>query len=242
MTSDPFAVLKTWPIAHWPWPRIALFVPMTPALPYADEVFHAFMEIAQGGVPFFKLPYSIPDMARNKAGRALLDSEYSHVLMLDGDHTHPPDVVQKLAGRVIEDPDRLVVAAMAFRRGEPYDPMAWIWKEGDGFYNVADWEPGSIFECDMVATPAMLIHRSIFEQLPPPWFFYDYSDMGEDMSRHTEDIGFCRLVRAAGIKIYCDTAVITPHMRAVKVTEQTYRTWQMMHQEALEIEQQEVEV
>lgn len=226
--GDKFAVLKSWPVANWEWPKIVLFVPMVPALPYADEVFFNFMEIAQGGVPFFKLPYSIPDVARNKAAQALRDSEFTHVLMLDTDHPHPANIVQKLARRVIEDPGRLVVAAMVFRRGEPYDPMVWV-KKGENYYTVDDWERGSIFEVDMVATPAMLIHRSVFEKVKYPWFFYEYLPEYTDGMRPTEDVGFCKKVRAAGIKIYCDSNVITPHMRSGKVDQRTWETWKQMH-------------
>jgi hypothetical protein len=227
--GDPFAVLKHWPVANWEWPKIVLFVPMVAALPFADEVFFNFMEIAQGGVPFFKLPYSIPDVARNKAAQALRESEFTHVLMLDTDHPHPFDIVQRLARRVIEDPTRLIVAAMAFRRGEPYDPMAWVHKEDGFYYTIDDWEHGSIFECDVVATPAMLIHRDVFETVKYPWFFYEYLPEYTDGMRPTEDLGFCRKARAAGIKIYCDSSVITPHMRAVKVDEKTWETWKQMH-------------
>ena len=228
-----FSILKTWPIANWEWPKIVLFVPMVPALPYADSVFFNFMEIAQGGVPFFKLPYAIPDLARNNGAQALLDSEFTHILMLDSDHPHPPDIVQRMARRVIEDPERLIVAAMAFRRGEPYDPLAWK-QIGMAYYTVHEWEQDSIVEVDVVGTPAMLIHRSVFEKVSKPWFYYDYSRINDPgWVRPTEDVGFCRKARAADIKIYCDTSIITPHLRAVTVNETTYRTWCETHPDNL---------
>jgi hypothetical protein len=226
--GDKFAVLKTWPIFNWAWPKIVVFVPLTPALPYADEVLPHFFDIFNGGVPFFNIAYGIPDMVRNKAGQALKESQFTHVLMLDTDHKHPSDIIQRLARRVIEDPERLVVAALAHRRGEPYDPMMWV-KKDDGYYNIEEWEPGSLQECDVVATPAMLIHRNVFETLPPPWFFYDYEDMGPEMNRHTEDLGFCNKVRAAGIKIYCDTSITTPHMRSGSVDGRTWQSWKQTH-------------
>ena len=231
--GDKFAILKEWPIANWSWPKIVLYVPMLAALPFADDVFYNFMAIAQGGIDFFALNYNRTDVARNKAGEALLDSQFTHLLMLDSDHPHPIDIVQRLARRVLEDPERLVVGAMSFRRGEPYDPLAWK-VVGKSYYTVHDWEPDSIFEVDMLATPAMLIHRSVFEKVSKPWFFYDYSMVDQpEFSWPTEDVGFCKKVRAAGIKIYCDTSIITPHMRAVKVDEKTYRTWCEMHPDNL---------
>lgn len=227
--EDKFAVLKTWPVEKWDWPKVVLFTPITPALPFADDVIFNFFEILQGGVPFFKLPYTIPDAARNKAAQALRESEYTHVLMLDFDHPHPGDIVQRLCRRVIEDPERLVVAAIAYRRGEPYDPMIWKYVDGQ-LYSITDWEHGSIFEVDIIATPAMLIHRSVFEKISYPWFYYAYTEDFNE-GRPTEDVGFCKKVRSAGIQIWCDSSVQTPHMKSAQVTEETYRTWCQMHPE-----------
>ena len=226
-----FSVLKSWPVANWEWPKIAVFVPMVSALPYADNVFFNFLEIAQGGVPFFRLPYARTDVARNRGAQALLDSEFTHILMLDSDHPHPIDIVQRLARRVIEDPERLVVAALAFRRGEPYDPLVWV-KKDDGVYAVVEWEENSLIDAYIVGTPAMLIHRSVFEQISKPWFYYDYTEINQpNFSWPTEDVGFCKKVCEAGIHIYCDTSIVTPHMRSVTVDENTYRTWQAVHPE-----------
>jgi hypothetical protein len=60
-----------------------------------------------------------------------------------------------------------------------------------------------------------LIHRSVFEHLTRPWFYYDYSgaeEGGKNWTRTTEDINFCKKARAAGIRIFVDTTICSPHI------------------------------
>src|SRR5512139_1698249 len=104
MEKDKFNVLKTLPVAGWEWPRIVACVPMTQSLPFADEVFGCFWNIAQQGVPLFHRPYHRTDYLREKYAEELLRSDFTHILMLDSDQKHPATVVQKLARNVIDDP------------------------------------------------------------------------------------------------------------------------------------------
>ena len=210
---DP-GVLDTYPVALWPWPRIAVYVPLLPCLPDAPRVFHRFLAIAGQGTPFIDAGYGEIAMQRCKVGEHVLESNFTHVLMLDHDHEHPVDIVQRLAARVIEDPRRLIVGGLVFRRTAPYDPALMIRDKSGNYYRSTDWEQG-VVEVDALSTACVLIHRSVFEHLKRPWFFYDYTgaeEGGKDWVRKTEDINFCEKARAGGIRIFVDTTVCSPHI------------------------------
>ncbi len=226
-----YSVLEQYPVSSWEWPRIVVFIPILPALPYADEVLPHFFEIARTGVSFFYHPFGSIDSTRNKVAESLLESDYTHVLMLDADQKHAPDIVQKLAGWVINKPERLVVAGLYFNRRPPYLPLAWV-KQDDGFYyQVHKWERGLVEDVDLVAAGCLLINREVFERVERPWFYHDYEGAQERKSEFnypTEDIGFCKKVREAGIQICLDTTINSPHGTNAWVTEETYRTYYEM--------------
>lgn len=221
-TLDP-EVLNTLPIASWEWPRIVAFVPQYAALPHADDVFYSFWALAQQGLPIMRIPYGRVDLARNRAAQTLLGSDFTHVLMLDADHQHPPHITQRLARWVIDDPSRWVVGGLNFRRGEPYDPCAYVMGSDGLLYPPAEWGQG-LTEVDAIGTGSLLIAREAFEAMDPPWFFNDYSRAWED-KWPGEDLGFCTKCRDLGIKMYVDTTTSSPHMIDGIVDESVYREY-----------------
>jgi hypothetical protein len=220
-------VLSIQPVSAWPWPRVAIFVPQFPAIPHGDDVFYDFWAIAQQGTPIMKIPYGRTDVVRNRAALALLQSTFTHVLMLDQDHKHPWDVVQRLCRWVVADPNKLVVSALNFRRGAPYDPCVYLEGHDHMLYPPAEWEQGLI-KVDAVGTGTLLIAREVFEILEPPWFWNDYSRVMEDRWPG-EDLGFSRKCGEAGIELWCDTTLTSPHMIDAFVDESSYRQYMADH-------------
>lgn len=172
----------------------------------SDESFFSFLSIVQRGYPFFATRCTRTDKQRNHLAAKLLNSDYSHVLMLDADHKHPPDIVERLSQRVIDDPTKLVVTALSFRRCHPYDPTAWFIDGSGGVFYHRE-VPKDIFEVDLIGGAAMLIHRSVFERVPWPWFAPDY-----EAGWYGEDLSFAVKCRAAGISLWVDPCVVSPHM------------------------------
>jgi hypothetical protein len=75
------------------------------------------------------VPYTRTEIARNKMAEAFLGATKDPddvLVMLDCDHEHPEWVVERLAGYGVP-----IVAALAFRRGEPFDPQAYLWVDGE---------------------------------------------------------------------------------------------------------------
>lgn len=196
---------------------------MERAMSHADDVFYNFWAIASQGVPIIRMPYGRIDLTRNKMAIALLRTNYTHLLMLDIDHKHPPNIVQKLARWVIARPEVKVVGGLNFRRGEPFDPCCFL-RGADGYiYPPAEWAKGLI-KVDVVGTGSILISREVFEIIPPPWFFNKYDRVWED-EWPGEDISFSELCNENGIDLWVDTTTTSPHMIDTWVDEDIYREY-----------------
>jgi hypothetical protein len=221
VSEDKLAILKQQPIAGWDYPRIVIAIPMERTLAHADDVFYHFWAIAQQGIPIMRLPYNRTDITRNKMAVELLKSDFTHVLMLDSDHKHPWDIVQKLARWVLVKDDVQVVGGLNFRRNQPYDPCCGYLGNDGKYYPPAKWDDGLV-KMDIVGTGSILIAREVFELIPPPWFYNDYSRVWAD-KWPGEDLGFSRLCKKYGVDMYVDTTVTSPHMQDAMVTEDTFR-------------------
>lgn len=205
-------------------PSIMLGVPVERNI--GQHAFFHFLAIAARGWPFAYLPYTRNDIARNKFAAAALRGGFDWLCMLDSDHKHPADIVERLYRCVEKDPSIRVIGGLNFRRGKPYDPCAFIIDDEGNTYGIMDWEPG-ILEVQALGTGSILIHTSVFEDVPFPWFAYAY-----DETHHVDDgwpgvdMYFCRKLREAGIKMYVDTTTSSPHLIDDQtVTEQTYRSY-----------------
>ncbi len=202
--------------------RVVIGIPMERVM--LQEAFFGFAAILQQGWSLAQLPYTRNDVARHKFGQFLLDSDYTHLLMLDSDHVHPPDIVQRLARWFLAYPDQVqVVGGLNFRRGEPYDPCAFV-DPGDGqFHRLAEWAPGAV-RVDALGTGSMMVARQVFERLPEEagWFDYAYPNHhgwpGTDMT-------FSARCREAGIALWVDTTTTSPHIGTQLIDEHTYRAY-----------------
>ena len=119
---------------------------------------------------------------------------------------------------------------MYFRRGEPYDPLFFVRLKDGKLHNPAEWDIGYLYECDAVATGAMLIRRWVFDKLIAagyeyPWFQYAYLE-GADFSM-TEDIFFAGLCEKNGIHHYCDTSLVTPHLGIQVIGPETWDAYKL---------------
>lgn len=225
--EESLKVLEIWPIAAWPWPRVVAGILQERAMGHADDVFYDFWAIAQQGLPAMRMSYGRTDVVRNKMALELLKSDFTHILMLDIDHKHPWDIVQRLSKWILLDPSKMVIGGLNFRRGPGYDPCAYLLGNDGLLYPPSEWEKGLV-QVDAIGTGSILIAREVFEQIPPPWFFNDYSRVWEN-AWPGEDIGFSKVCRENGIKLWMDTTVTSPHMIDAWVDESSYRQYLADH-------------
>ncbi len=156
------------------------------------------------GMPF--------DHSRNAAVQQLLASPFQWLFFLDSDVICPPDAILRLMSHNLP-----VVSGMYNRRSTPHAVPVMI-KNGAW---VTNYVPGSLVEVDWVGAGALLVHRSIFEKLPPqrpgkPWFDWRVDMRGTgvvpDDTCLSEDFTFNQHVkRTLGISTYVDTGVECVH-------------------------------
>lgn len=211
--------------------NIVLGIPMERTVP--SRAFISFMKIAEQGWHTLPHPYGRVDVQRNTMALAMLKhpANFSHILFLDLDHTHPIDIVQRLARWVYYDPKKLVVGGLNFRRGEPFDPCIFIEAPDGEFRPPLQWERG-IGEVQAIGFGCILMSRKVFEILPGPWFQYVYQYF-EDEIYPSEDIYFSTLCNVHGIKLWCDTTTTSPHLIDSIVDEDVFRHWIADHPQAV---------
>lgn len=111
----------------------------------------------------------------------------THILWLDADMMFPPDAALRLLRH-----DRDIVAANYVTRVPPSRPTA----KRDG-QCVSSLDATGLEAVDHVGMGVFLMKTSAVEGIPRPHFWYS-------TPTETEDVYFCRLLRAAGRTIYID--------------------------------------
>ena len=227
-------VLEQYPIMNWAFPRILVAFLLERSISYADLVFPSIVQIAAQGPVILNMPYMRTDLARNKASMELLKGDFTHLLMLDIDHVHPTDIIQRLARWVLKDPRKYqVVGGLNFRRSEPYDPCAYRIGDDGSMYTIAWEKDDEIMEVDRLGTGSILIAREVFETIPPPWFWNDYSQSWRD-AWPGEDIGFNKKCVENGIKMWVDLTVTSPHITPAIIDGTSWQKWAAGHQDMME--------
>mgnify|MGYP002361004436 CR=1 FL=1 len=204
--------------------RIAVAVPLERSI--RDVAFLSLVPILSKGWGYLGGNYGRTDMARNHIAEELLSSDYTHVLMMDSDHIHPEDLVERLARWVMADPSKKVIAGLNFRRSAPYDPCVYMDTE-DGLAAPLNW-PNGLGMADAVGFGCVLIEKSVFQKLNRPYFAYTYTDEGGSQS---EDIYFSLQCRKMGIEIWCDTTTTSPHLTDRLIAEKDFRYYVEKHPE-----------
>lgn len=217
-------VLRSLPIANWQWPRIGVAFLKERSLSYTDKVLDNFAQIhMQGPIPIF-LNYTRTDLARNKlAMEVLKNPQLTHLLMLDIDHKHPVNIIQRLAKWVLLDPSVWVVGGLNFRRSYPHDPCCHLFGEDGQIYAPAAWDKnGGLMKVAAIGTGSILIAREAFEEIQPPWFFNKYDKVWDDVWPG-EDMGFSQKCREYGIGMYVDTSLTSPHIGEYEIGEANFK-------------------
>lgn len=182
-----------------------------------DQCYISHLQVAmsagQHGYSPILMGYARTDYARNELCKNFLQvskRDDDLLIMLDGDHKHPGNILEKFAA---EDPKLGVVGALAFRRGEPYDPLFFIRSEEGSLGSPLDFEMGPVYRCAIVSTSAISIRRWALLELEQagytwPYFRYEYPT---NLALPSEDMYFGRICEQAGIWHHVDTSIVIPH-------------------------------
>jgi len=230
-----FRGIDTLPICSWTYPKVLVHIPLERALSYSDRVLPYLFGIARQGPDALFLPYGEVCQTINIAIDMFLKEEkLTHLLLLDNDHEHPLDIVQRLSRWVVRDKNVQVVGGVNFRRCEPFEPMAmWLTEDGRNYTNTYkkwDWDAGLI-EVDKLGAGCLLIAREVFEKIPRPWWEWDYSKTAPDGRNSSPDMRFCEKCAENGIKLYVDVSTTSPHIATFGVDKSTFKMYCDNHPE-----------
>lgn len=173
------------------------------------------------------IAYMAVDTARNFIAQQFImksASDDDTLIMMDGDHEHPQDLPERLVAR-----NKGVVGVLAFKRRAPYWPIVYVTDPKDGKVRVPKHYPQKLIRVARVGFAAIAIQRSVFFKLTKrgfnwPWFRYIYDDyLGV---RRSEDMYFCECCEKAGIPMYCDLTLVSPHLDAVTRAYKDWEDWQ----------------
>lgn len=173
------------------------------------------------------------DVARNKlcaAFRQIATDPDDVLVMLDCDHVHPHDIIERL---IDHEPEKGVVGALAFRRGEPYFPCFFL-RAPDGTIRQPLQFTGDLMRCTIVGTGAIAIRRWVLDKVAdayPAPFAYEYdATMFQTGEFQSEDVSFGYRCEALGIDHWCDTGLVTPHLTTSAIDD---HTWAMKAQQLI---------
>lgn len=209
--------------------KVYVAVPMEKAV--SEYAVNALLQVAahcgKYGYNQIMWPCQRVDVARNNIVKMFLQSAKNDddtLVMLDADHVHPADVVERLVAH-----DVGVVGALAFTRGAPYMPCCFL-RVNDGWHPFAEWEPGLI-KCDAVGTGAIAIQRHVFQKLdewnPANGGFYFQCTYPPTMDTPTpsEDMWFAGACYLAGIQHHVDTTLVTPHLMMAAIDQEYFEAY-----------------
>jgi hypothetical protein len=177
-----------------------------------------------GVLPWRRSEMLAPALAGNAIGAAFMDTGIPWLLVVDRDAGLHPDTLGRLLSW-----GKPLVGALCFTTAKPVVPTVYLGDTPDGKSNirvldVLRWlrehpelhvqgpaiveEPGtSLFPVDWTGCHCLLVHRSVLESVPEPWFEADPALPGG----RGEDRTFFRKAAEAGIQAYVDFSVIAAH-------------------------------
>src|SRR5258708_1445831 len=211
--------------------KVAICIPLkghSPPKAYNDRMLMAFqlgqteMEQRLKNEPiqyifywFFAGELFVPYARENLANMAL-KYECDYLFSIDDDMLAPPDLFYRLVKHDVD-----IVAALAFTRNPPYNPVICTSFNGfdpvtkQNFYThstVKNYPRNTLVECDSVGFGAVLIKTAVFRGIPEPRF------MSSNPSG--EDVLFCTKAKEKGFRVFMDTSIKLGHLGdSVVITE-----------------------
>lgn len=136
---------------------------------------------------------------RNAQIEGFLSTPAQWLLMLDADMTFPHDLIARL--RRHATPTRIVGGLCATATGLP------VMFGFDG-QRIESWTPGALVPVLATGGACLMVHRSVFERLPFPWFY-----MTREAYQMDQDQVWLRDCNRAGIAVAVDTSTVLGHVK-----------------------------
>ena len=157
------------------------------------------------------IPRMVTHEARNSLAKAAIKGGFTHLMMIDSDHTFDKDIVHTL---LLYKKD--VVGVRAYRRAAPHYPCIFVKDktvaETDAMTFV-DAVGMGLMVTDAVGFGAVLINVDVLKKMTYPYFYF--TNTGEDFN-------FCREARNLGYKIHVDTDIEIGHVTSKIIRQADY--------------------
>jgi hypothetical protein len=164
---------------------------------------------------------------RNELIRQAQEMKADWLLQIDGDETFNPDMCRIIMRTADKDTRPVVVGIysnIGFMDNAGFNVVDCIYAEGkDGQYrNLKPPENLQPFAVDAAGTGVFLVHMSVYEKIASPWFWLEMIQLPDGKVKFmNEDIAFCRIMREAGYKIYCDPMAEAVHWKTLPLVAST---------------------
>ena len=165
------------------------------------------------------------DVARNQLVEAALKKGSEWIFFLDSDVVPKEDnCIERMIATMQHHGMKILSGLYIGKKHEGWFPCAWK-KVGNNKFSPLkpDLKPG-IYEVDVVGAGLLMIHRSVFEAMKPPWFLWtkntydkDGKPRADDMVA-SEDFVFCLQAAKLGFKTFLDMTIKADHMGVFKIT------------------------
>ncbi len=189
--------------------RVVIAIPLASSLIYWRTV-AAILEMEKPcPTELMVFQGALVDRARNQLVERMLGHpmQATHLFFLDGDVLPAPDTLVKLLKA-----DRPIIGGVYRRRLPPYEAMAYR-KSGKRWEPLTFKKTAGLQKVDYVGTGCLLIHRSVFEKIPAPWFTVEW----RGKQHLSEDFSFCEKARKKGFSIYADPSIQPLHLEPMGI-------------------------
>jgi len=201
---------------------LAIGVPCSfPTVPVS--FFYSFVHLERPDFTFIHADNGPIDTLRNDIVQSALSIGATKLIMMDCDMIYHPKTITSLLSRRLP-----IVAALCFRRYPPFDSIMLQAAEENGkkgYLSIDEWEEGELVEVDATGAGCIMYDLDVFRNMPFPWFKFRKQEDGQGIG---EDIGFCQDLKAAGYRIFVDTAVPADHLTTMAVNRKTNLLWRSM--------------
>ena len=144
----------------------------------------------------------------NTICRAAVERNHAHLWVMGDDHTFEPGIIMRLLAHDVD-----VVVPQCLKRYPPWMSLVFSHQNEDGHYVTAALPETGLTQIHAAGSAGMLISRRVLDAVGDPWF-----TPSPDAEGLNEDLNFCRKVREAGFKLYCDPTIALGHITLATVS------------------------
>jgi len=194
---------------------VKIFVAVPNMGQIATDLVMRLMEwMAEGPPIVLYAPQNVipPHRVRNLCHKAFLESDCSHLFIVDGDTIPPPNALRQL----LEDRKPLVSAVVqAWKEGGPM-AVAFRWNEALGGY--APHYGNGVEKVDIATLACCMIERDVMEKVGPRAFSWEDTDEW-GTEGYSNTFVFCRRLGRLQIPIHVDYRLLCGHRKTVDLAE-----------------------